>query len=98
MSVPVPEKDGYTVELVLSSLPDGLALIDENKSIAVITKDAFTTSSKKVTFFTGDAGETVVGVAGLAAIIFAVTGTILWWRTRRTPADAPVSATGMGLQ
>lgn len=34
--------------------------------------------------FTGDAGETVVGVAGLAAIVFAVTGTILWWRTRRT--------------
>lgn len=58
VSVPVPEKAGYTVELVLSSLPDGLALIDENKSIAVITKDAFTTSNKKVTFFTGDAGET----------------------------------------
>jgi uncharacterized iron-regulated membrane protein len=34
--------------------------------------------------FTGDAGETVIGVAGLAAIIFVVTGTILWWRTRRT--------------
>ncbi|KHS41705.1 PepSY-associated TM helix domain-containing protein [Novosphingobium subterraneum] len=34
--------------------------------------------------FTGDVGETVVGVAGLAAIVFAVTGTILWWRTRRT--------------
>ncbi len=34
--------------------------------------------------FTGDAGETVIGVAGLAAMIFVVTGTILWWRTRRT--------------
>lgn len=34
--------------------------------------------------FTGDVGEIVVGVAGLAAIVFAVTGTILWWRTRRT--------------
>lgn len=26
----------------------------------------------------------MIGVAGLAAIIFVVTGTILWWRTRRT--------------
>ncbi|PLK26712.1 PepSY domain-containing protein [Novosphingobium sp. TH158] len=33
---------------------------------------------------TGDAGETVIGVAGLAALVFIVTGTILWWRTRRT--------------
>ncbi|MEJ6012186.1 PepSY-associated TM helix domain-containing protein [Novosphingobium aquae] len=34
--------------------------------------------------FTGEAGETVIGVAGLAAMIFVVTGAILWWRTRRT--------------
>jgi uncharacterized iron-regulated membrane protein len=34
--------------------------------------------------FTGDVGETVIGVAGLAAILFVVTGAILWWRTRRT--------------
>lgn len=34
--------------------------------------------------FTGKAGETVIGVAGLAAIVFIVTGTVLWWRTRRT--------------
>ncbi len=34
--------------------------------------------------FTGDVGETVIGVAGLAAILFVVTGTILWWRTRRS--------------
>ena len=34
--------------------------------------------------FTGDVGETVIGVAGLAAILFVVTGVILWWRTRRT--------------
>jgi uncharacterized iron-regulated membrane protein len=34
--------------------------------------------------FTGDTGETVIGVAGLAAILFVVTGAILWWRTRRT--------------
>lgn len=34
--------------------------------------------------FAGDAGKTVAGIAGLAAIVFVVTGTILWWRTRRT--------------
>lgn len=34
--------------------------------------------------FTGDIGETVIGVAGLAGILFVVTGSILWWRTRRT--------------
>ncbi|WP_367113905.1 PepSY-associated TM helix domain-containing protein [Sphingomonas sp.] len=34
--------------------------------------------------FTGDTGETVIGIAGLAAILFVITGTILWWRTRRT--------------
>lgn len=34
--------------------------------------------------FTGDVGETIAGVAGLAAILFVVTGAILWWRTRRT--------------
>ena len=34
--------------------------------------------------FTGDVGETVIGLAGLAAILFVVTGTILWWRTRRS--------------
>lgn len=34
--------------------------------------------------FTGDVGETVAGIAGLAAILFVITGAILWWRTRRT--------------
>lgn len=33
---------------------------------------------------TGDVGETVVGVAGLAAIVFVITGGVLWWPTRRT--------------
>ncbi|QJU59157.1 PepSY domain-containing protein [Sphingomonas sp. AP4-R1] len=32
----------------------------------------------------GESGETIVGVAGLAGLVFVVTGTILWWRTRRT--------------
>ncbi len=34
--------------------------------------------------FSGDVGETVSGIAGLAAILFVVTGAILWWRTRQT--------------
>ncbi|MDT8758910.1 PepSY domain-containing protein [Sphingomonas psychrotolerans] len=34
--------------------------------------------------FADDIGETVIGVAGLAAILFVVSGAILWWRTRKT--------------
>lgn len=34
--------------------------------------------------FTGDVGEKITGIAGLSAIVFIVTGAILWWRTRRT--------------
>ena len=34
--------------------------------------------------FSGDVGETIIGIAGLAAILFVVTGSVLWWRTRRT--------------
>lgn len=34
--------------------------------------------------FTGDLGETLVGISGLAGLCFVLTGTILWWRTRRT--------------
>ncbi len=34
--------------------------------------------------FTGDLGETVAGVAGLSALMFIISGAILWWRTRRT--------------
>ena len=34
--------------------------------------------------FAEDGGETVVGLAGLTGLVFVVTGTILWWRTRRT--------------
>lgn len=32
----------------------------------------------------GEAGEWISGIAGLAVVVFAVTGAILWWRTRRT--------------
>lgn len=34
--------------------------------------------------FAGDAGETVIGIAGLCGLFFVVSGTVLWWRTRRT--------------
>lgn len=33
--------------------------------------------------FAGRNGETVTGVAGIAGLLFVVTGSILWWRTRR---------------
>ena len=34
--------------------------------------------------FAGDAGEIVTGIAGVAGLLFAITGAILWWRSRRT--------------
>lgn len=34
--------------------------------------------------FAGEEGETVIGIAGLFGLFFVVSGTILWWRTRRT--------------
>ena len=34
--------------------------------------------------FAGDVGETVIGIAGVVGLLFVVTGTILWWRTRKT--------------
>ncbi len=33
--------------------------------------------------FAGEAGETVTGIAGIAGLIFTITGVILWWRSRR---------------
>lgn len=34
--------------------------------------------------FSGDIGETIIGIAGVAGLFFVVTGTILWWRTRKS--------------
>lgn len=34
--------------------------------------------------FLGEAGETATGILGLAALLFIVSGAILWWPTRRT--------------
>lgn len=31
----------------------------------------------------GEAGETITGIAGLAGLLFVISGSILWWRTRR---------------
>jgi uncharacterized iron-regulated membrane protein len=34
--------------------------------------------------FAADAGEWVIGIAGLAGLFFVISGVILWWRTRKT--------------
>jgi uncharacterized iron-regulated membrane protein len=33
--------------------------------------------------FSGETGETVAGIAGICGLLFVVTGSILWWRSRR---------------
>ncbi|MBD8618446.1 PepSY domain-containing protein [Sphingomonas sp. CFBP 13728] len=40
--------------------------------------------------FSGDTGETIIGIAGVAGLFFVITGTILWWRTRKTFAFRPL--------
>lgn len=34
--------------------------------------------------FAGQSGQTVLKIAGLAVMIFSITGTVLWWQSRRT--------------
>ena len=34
--------------------------------------------------FAGQSGQTVIKIAGLAVVMFSITGTVLWWQTRRT--------------
>jgi len=34
--------------------------------------------------FAAETGETLIGIAGLCGLFFVISGTILWWRTRRT--------------
>ena len=53
VALPVPAKDYYVVTLDVSTLPDGVSLINKEKFTAVIQKDAFTTNDKLVRFFTG---------------------------------------------
>lgn len=33
--------------------------------------------------FAAETGETITGIAGIAGLLFVITGTILWWRSRR---------------
>jgi uncharacterized iron-regulated membrane protein len=33
--------------------------------------------------FSGETGETIAGIAGIFGLLFVVTGSILWWRSRR---------------
>jgi len=55
-TIAVPTRDDYLITLDIESLPDGLQLIDANKFQVSITKDLFTTNTKRVTFFTGQSG------------------------------------------
>lgn len=34
--------------------------------------------------FAGEAGETLSGIAGIAGLLFVISGAVLWWRSRRT--------------
>lgn len=34
--------------------------------------------------FMGETGETITGILGVVGLLFVITGTILWWRTRKT--------------
>ena len=34
--------------------------------------------------FMGETGETITGILGIVGVLFVLTGTILWWRTRKT--------------
>lgn len=51
----VPAKATYLVTLDQASLPDGEALIDEAKGSVTILQDLFSTNTKRVVFFTGEA-------------------------------------------
>lgn len=54
--IAVPARDNYLISIDTGSLPDGLTLIDAEKDQVRITQELFTTSTKRVTFFTGDSG------------------------------------------
>jgi branched-chain amino acid transport system permease protein len=56
-TIAVPAKDDYVVTLDVASLPSGLTLVEGTKTVVNIAKDAFTTNTKRVTFFAGSVGE-----------------------------------------
>lgn len=58
VTISVPSKDAYFVNIDLATLPDGVTLIDETKTQAIIEKDSFTTNAKRVTFFAGSSTAT----------------------------------------
>jgi len=62
VTLAVPTKDYYVVTLDVSTLPDGVTLINEDKSAAIIEKDAFTTNDKSVRFFTGTSASSSVSL------------------------------------
>ncbi|HET9810366.1 MAG TPA: PepSY-associated TM helix domain-containing protein [Sphingomicrobium sp.] len=49
--------------------------------------------------FSGHVGETVTGIAGIAGFLFVVTGSLLWWRSRRrfAPTLWPGAFTPAGI-
>lgn len=63
ITISVPAKDDYVVTLDVASLPSGVTLIDGTKTIVNIVKDAFTTNSKRVTFFAGSTGDSGASLA-----------------------------------
>lgn len=77
----------------------GLDRLDFGKGVGAYTDQAGTIVSRWQTqwarpelwlfdlhhhLFSGDTGETIIGIAGVAGVFFVMTGTILWWRTRKT--------------
>jgi len=62
ISLPVPAKDYYVITLDVSSLPEGVSLINEEKFSTIIEKDAFTTNDKLVRFFTGASATSSVSL------------------------------------
>ena len=53
-TIAVPTRDDYLISIDLSTLPEGLTLIDAEKQTVSVVKDLFTTNTKRVTFFTGE--------------------------------------------
>lgn len=53
-TISVPSRDDYIIEVNLTTLPDGLTLIDAEKQKVAVNRDLFTTNTKRVTFFTGE--------------------------------------------
>ena len=53
ISFPIPARDNYFVTLDIATLPNGFTMIDAAKSVSIVSKEDFTTTVKRATFFTG---------------------------------------------